>query len=68
MSSTVPCRYCGVDTPATETRCCSPCFELASRIKLAPVVAMRLLFELDPEMLVAGMERYVADRSKGAKR
>lgn len=40
---TVPCKWCGVPTPMTGTKCCDNCWEMASRIFAYPALAEKML-------------------------
>ena len=43
---TVPCKRCGRPTPMIGTRLCNGCWELQTRIKSQPELAMQILREL----------------------
>lgn len=42
----VPCGLCGAATPVIHTRRCNRCWELETRIKADPVLAVTILFDL----------------------
>lgn len=43
---TVPCGLCGTPTAMTGTKRCDPCWELERRVKMDPVIAHKVLSEL----------------------
>jgi len=44
---TVPCKWCGVQTPMLGTRLCDRCWELERQVVLRPDLARAILDSLD---------------------
>ena len=42
-SETVPCKLCGKETKMTGTKRCDACWELETRIKADPELALKIL-------------------------
>lgn len=52
----VPCKWCGCDTAMTGTKMCDACWELDSRVRGDPAMALRMLATFlpphDPTLIV----------------
>lgn len=47
VPDTVPCGICGDQTPMTGTKRCDRCWELERRIQRDPVIARKILLQLN---------------------
>jgi hypothetical protein len=56
MTTEVPCRICGNQTPMLGTKLCDRCWELESRIKHDPELARKILKAFDETSVVDRMK------------